>query len=61
MKKFNCDINENKIEKEFNNIDKGKGSISFDEFCEVIIQKSIDNDENYKFDESEIKKLKKVV
>ena len=61
MKKFNCDINENKIEKEFNNIDKGKGSISFDEFCKEIIQKSINNDENKKFDESEIKKLKKVV
>ena len=62
MKKFNCDINENKIEKQFNNIDyEGKGSISFDEFCEVIIQNSIYNDENYKFDESEIKKLKKVV
>jgi len=61
MKKFNCKINENKIEKEFNNIDKGKGSISFDEFCKEIIQKSINNDENKKFDESEIKKLKKVV
>ena len=53
IKSFVNDIDE----KEFNKIDMyGKGEISFDEFCSVIIQKSIDD---FKDDSADNKELKK--
>ena len=52
IKSFVNDIDE----KEFNKIDMyGKGEISFDEFCSVIIQKSIDD---FKDDSADNKELK---
>ena len=46
-------------EKEFKNIDKnGEGAISFEEFCEYAIKKSLDLEEDDGFDDEELKNLK---
>ena len=46
-------------EKEFQKIDtNGEGSVSFEEFCEYAIKKSLDLEEDDEFDDEELKNLK---
>ena len=57
MEKWGVKINE--PEKEFQKIDtNGEGSVSFEEFCEFAIKKSLDLEEDDGFDDEELKNLK---
>ena len=59
MKEWGVEIKENEVEKEFNNIKvDNKDTISFEEFCDFAIQKSLDLDEDDDFDDEELKNLK---
>ena len=59
MKEWGVEIKENEAEKEFNNIkEDNKDTISFEEFCDFAIQKSLDLDEDDDFDDEELKNLK---
>ena len=64
MKRFGCEFkNDNEIKKEFSNIDNDEnGIISFEEFCDIIIQESIDIKKNEKenCDNEELKRLKTI-
>ena len=55
MNKYGAEIKDNEAEKEFNNI-KGddEDTISFEEFCEFAIQKSIDLEDDDNFDDEEL-------
>ena len=59
MKEWGVEIKGNQAEKEFNNIKEDNGNtISFEEFCDFAIQKSLDFDEDDDFDDEELKNLK---
>ncbi len=59
MKEWGVEIKENEAEKEFNNIKvDNEDTISFEEFCDFAIQKSLDLDEDDDFDDEELKNLK---
>ena len=56
MEKWGVKINE--AETEFQKIDKNsEGTISFEEFCEYAINKSLDLEEDNGFDDEELKNL----
>ena len=58
MKEWGVEIKGNQAEKEFNNIKGDDGNtISFEEFCDFAIQKSLDFDEDDDFDDEELKNL----
>ena len=62
MKEWGVEIKENEAEKEFNNIKvDNKDTISFEEFCDFAIQKSLDLDEDDDFDDEELKNLKQEI
>ena len=59
MKEWGVEIRENEAEKEFNNIKvDNEDTISFEEFCNFAIQKSLDLIEDDDFDDEELKNLK---
>jgi len=59
MKNWGVEVKESEAESVFNSIDTNKeGSISFDEFCSFAIKKSLDLEEDDKFDDEELKNLK---
>ena len=59
MKEWGVEIKENEAEKEFNNIKvDNEDTISFEEFCNFAIQKSLDLIEDDDFDDEELKNLK---
>ena len=59
MKEWGVEIKENEAEKEFNNIKvDNEDTISFEEFCNFAIQKSLDLIEDDNFDDEELKNLK---
>ena len=62
LKEWGVEIKENEAEKEFNNIKvDNKDTISFEEFCDFAIQKSLDLDEDDDFDDEELKNLKQEI
>ena len=59
MKEWGVEIKDSEVEKEFNNIKvDNEDTISFEEFCEFAIQKSLDLEEDDDFDDEELKRLK---
>ena len=59
MKEWGVEIKENEAEKELNNIKvDNEDTISFEEFCNFAIQKSLDLIEDDDFDDEELKNLK---
>jgi len=59
MKNWGVEIKEEDAEQEFKSIDtNGSGSISFEEFCNYAINKSLDLEEDDSFDDEELKNLK---
>ena len=59
MKNWGVEISEANAEKEFKSIDNnGSGTISFEEFCNFAISKSLDLEEDDGFDDEELKNLK---
>ena len=57
MKEWGVEIDN--PEREFNNIDvSGEGTVTFDEFCNFAIQKSLDLEDDDGFDDEELKHLK---
>ena len=59
MKNWGVEIKEEEVEQEFKSIDtNGSGSISFEEFCNYAINKSLDLEEDDSFDDEELKNLK---
>ena len=59
MKNWGVEIKEENAEEEFKSIDtNGSGSISFEEFCNYAINKSLDLEEDDSFDDEELKNLK---
>ena len=59
MKEWGVEIKENEAEKEFNNIKvDNEDTISFEEFCNFAIQKSLDLEDDDNFDDEELKNLK---
>ena len=59
MKEWGVEIKDSEAEKEFNNIKvDNEDTISFEEFCEFAIQKSLDLEEDDDFDDEELKRLK---
>ena len=59
MNKYGLEIKDYEAEKEFNNLKGGdEDTISFEEFCEFAIQKSIELDDDDNFDDEELQNLK---
>jgi len=59
MKEWGVEIKDSEAEKEFNNIKvDNEDTISFEEFCEFAIQKSLDLEEDDDLDDEELKRLK---
>ena len=58
MKNWGVEIKDSEAEKEFSNIKvDNEDTISFEEFCDFAIQKSLDLEEDDGFDDEELKKL----
>ena len=59
MKNWGVEIKDNEAEKEYNNIKTdNEENISFEEFCNFAIQKSLDLEDDDNFDDEELKNLK---
>ena len=59
MKNWGVEIKDNEAEKEYNNIKTdNEEDISFEEFCNFAIQKSLDLEDDDNFDDEELKHLK---
>ena len=59
MKNWGVEIKDNEAEKEYNKIKtENEEDISFEDFCNFAIQKSLDLEDDDNFDDEELKHLK---